>query len=51
MDQRLIDYHIETLYQQDPDYIVDVLDISTEELLEHFLWKAVKYVQEEFGDE
>ena len=48
MEEHELEYHLETLAQQDPDYIVDVLEISTEELLEVFHVRAVKFIKKEW---
>jgi len=41
--------HLATLREQDPDYIVDVLDISSDELLMAFGVKAANFIEEEYG--
>ncbi len=51
MNKDLLEYHLNTLYECDPDYIVDVLDITTEDLLDKFYPKAAAYIMEEFGDD
>lgn len=40
---------IEKFSLQDPDYVVDVLGITTEELLEAFPWKVKEHYEEEWG--
>ena len=37
------------LAEQDPDYVVDVLGITTEELLDAYADKAEAYIEKEFG--
>jgi hypothetical protein len=43
------EYHMDTLREQDPDYIVDALALTTEELLHAFSQKAIDYIEEEYG--
>lgn len=38
-------------YKMDPDYIVDVLDISSRELIEAFEDKFIEFCEEEFSND
>lgn len=49
MDTENYYYHLATLREQDPDYIVDVLDISSDDLLRAFGTRAEAYIEEEYG--
>lgn len=42
---------IEDLKELDPDYVVDVLDISSEELVEAFPYKVRAFIIAELGEE
>ncbi len=42
---------IEDLKELDPDYVVDVLDISSEELVEAFPYKVKAFILAELGEE
>ncbi len=42
---------IEDLKELDPDYVVDVLDISSEELVEAFPYKLIAFLKAELGDD
>jgi hypothetical protein len=42
-------YHLENLQALDPDQFVSDLNISTDELLEAFQERALKFIREEFG--
>ncbi len=42
---------IEDLKELDPDYVVDVLDISSEELVEAFPLKVRAFIANELGDD
>ena len=42
---------IEDLKELDPDYVVDVLDITSEELVEAFPLKVRAFIIAELGDE
>lgn len=44
-------YILENLAEMDPDYIVDVLDISSRELMKAFPDKLEKHILEEYDDE
>ena len=43
------EYHLENLKESDPDYIVDVLEITSEQLIKAFPNKVRKFILEEFG--
>lgn len=43
-------YHIENLKNMDPDYVVDFLNLSSEEIVEAFLGRAIRMCREEFGE-
>jgi hypothetical protein len=40
---------LDNLKNADPDYVVDVLDISTDELLKRFPVKLAAYIASEIG--
>ncbi len=42
---------IEDLKELDPDYVVDVLDISSEELVNAFPYKLLVFLKAELGDD
>lgn len=42
---------IEDLKELDPDYVVDVLDISSEELVEAFPYKLIAFLKSELGED
>ena len=41
------EYHMETFLECDPDYICDVLGITSEELVEAFYDRAIQHIKEE----
>jgi hypothetical protein len=45
-----IEYRLEKLRAQDPDYVVDVLGVQSDELVQIFYRRAVEHVIEEFID-
>ncbi len=40
-------YQMANLKEQDPDYIVDVLGITTEELISAFTLRAIEFIEKE----
>ena len=40
-------YHLDNLRECDPNYIVDVLNISSERLVDTFLDEAIRFVKED----
>lgn len=42
---------LDNLKEEDPDYVVDVLDISSEELIKKFPTKVARYLAQEMGTE
>ena len=50
MNVHEIEYQLENLAQSDPDYVVDVLEISSEELIMAFPLKARNYILDEFTE-
>lgn len=42
-------YHLENLKEQDPDYIVDVLELTAEDILLAFPRRAMEYIETEYG--
>lgn len=44
-------YRYATLAASDPDYVVDVLNISTKELMQAFPDKVEQHIHEEFDSE
>lgn len=49
MENTEFDYYMENLKACDPDYIVDVLGITAEELLASFFVKACDFINKEHG--
>ena len=49
MDEVELLYHLDNLRECDPNYIVDVLNISSERLVETFFEEAIKFVKEDQG--
>jgi len=50
MEQSKRMYIIETLAALDPDYLVDVLGISSRELMMAFPVRLEEHIEEEYGD-
>lgn len=50
IDDNEYEYHMEKFKNCDPDYVVDVLEITTEELISAFPYRATKFIEEEYGD-
>jgi hypothetical protein len=42
-------FHMQQLRESDPDYVVDVLQLTTEEILSAFPHRAAMYIENEFG--
>lgn len=49
MDSKEFDYFFANLKECDADYVVDVLEITTEELLASFFVKACDFINREHG--
>lgn len=47
MDPVELAYHIDTLKECDPNYVVDVLGVSSEELIAAFYEEAVNFIIED----
>tara|TARA_Y100000590_G_scaffold401104_1_gene485729 strand:+ start:177 stop:407 length:231 start_codon:yes stop_codon:yes gene_type:complete len=45
------EYRLGTLIESDPDYVVDVLQVTTEELIQAFPEKVRQHLHEEFDSE
>lgn len=43
-------YHLDDLRVCDPNYVVDVLNISSERLVDDYMEEAIKFIREEFGE-
>ena len=43
-------YQLDTLKEQDPNYVVDVLNISSEVLVDTFLSQAIDFIKEDQGE-
>ena len=43
-----MEYHLDNLKVQDPNYVVDVLGITSEQLLEAFPREALRFIEEEY---
>ena len=48
MEEMELEYHLENLRQSDPDYVVDVLGVSSTELVEVFKERAIAFILEDF---
>ena len=48
MEEVDLEYHLENLRQADPDYVVDVLGLSSTVLVEVFRDRAIEYILEDF---
>ena len=48
MDEQSLQYHLDTLRECDPDYVVDVLDITSEEIIAAFPDRARQFIEQEF---
>lgn len=49
MDDLTLLYHLENLKECDPNYVVDVLNISSERLVDTFLEEAIAFIKEDQG--
>lgn len=49
MDTETFYEHMSRLREQDPDYIVDVLEITSDELLAAFGVRAAEFIEKEYG--
>jgi hypothetical protein len=49
MDKLDLLYHLDNLKECDPNYVVDVLNISSERLVDTFLEEAIKFIEEDQG--
>ena len=51
ISQEDMEFHLENLCYEDPDYVVDVLEISSEELIQAFTARALEFITNEFGED
>lgn len=51
MDRATLDFHLENLSECDPNYVVDVLGVTSKQLIDAFHTAAITFIYEEFGDE
>ena len=49
MDKEELQYHIDELIESDPDYVVDILEITSEELIKAFPTRVKRFIEKEFG--
>ena len=49
MDEIELKFHLENLRECDPNYVVDVLGVTSEELVDTFYKKAVAFILEDQG--
>ena len=49
MDEMELQEHLIRLKACDPDYVVDVLGITSEQLVETFLPDAIEFIKEDMG--
>ena len=47
MDDLMMLYHLDNLRECDVEYIVDVLGITSEQLIESFLPEAIAFIKED----
>jgi hypothetical protein len=45
-----LDRGLEVLRDSDPDYVVDVLGLTSEQIVEAFHWEAIHFIRKETGD-
>jgi len=43
-------YHLDNLRECDPNYVVDVLNITSEELVNDYLDRAIEFIKEDQGE-
>ena len=49
MDDRELEYHLDKLAACDPDYVVDVLGLTSEQLINAFPREARAFLEEDLG--
>jgi hypothetical protein len=49
MNEQEFDYHLATLRESDPEYVVDILEVTTEELISAFPRRAANFIEKEYG--
>lgn len=49
MNTSEFDYHLATLRECDPEYVVDILEVTTEELIAAFPRRAANFIEAEYG--
>jgi len=49
MEHEELMYHLDNLRACDPNYVVDVLEITSEQLVADYLDKAIKFIEEDMG--
>ena len=50
MDIKELEERLDILANCDPDYVVDVLGVTSEEIVELFHGRAVAHIEEEWGE-
>jgi hypothetical protein len=50
MNQIELLYHLDNLRECDPNYVVDVLGITSEQLVNDYLDLAIKFIEEDQGE-
>jgi hypothetical protein len=50
LNQEDFDYHLLSLVHSDADYVVDVLELTSEEILDAFPMKAARFIEAEYGN-
>jgi len=48
VDNVALEYHMNTLRESDPNYVVDVLGLTSEEILAAFHRQAVEFIEGEY---
>lgn len=49
MEGQLIQYYLDTMEEMDPDVLVSDLRIESDELLEAFKERAIRYIEDTYG--
>lgn len=50
MDNEELFFHLATLKECDPNYVVDVLGITSEQLIDSFHEEAIAFIEEDQGE-
>ncbi len=50
MEPSELQYHLENLKECDPNYVVDVLGITSEQLVTDYKEEAIAFIKEDMGE-